>query len=114
MNGIAVTKNFVASPHIDDKDQSYQYAISLGNFENGGQLCVEGTTCDEKGNKSQYINVVDTHNKIARADGRCIHWVRKYEKGDRYSLIFYDTTDQNKIKHNEAGVDANFAIKKEN
>ena len=41
-SGIAVTKNFVASPHIDDKDKSYQYAISLGNFENGGQLCVEG------------------------------------------------------------------------
>ena len=111
-SGIAVTKNFVASPHIDDKDKSFQYAISLGNFENGGQLCVEGTRYNEKGIKSTYVNVVDTHNRIARADGRCVHWVRKYEKGDRYSLIFYDTTDQHKVKLNEAGVDSNFAIKK--
>jgi hypothetical protein len=29
-SGIAVTKNFVASPHIDDRDRSFQYAVSLG------------------------------------------------------------------------------------
>lgn len=34
-SGIAVTKNFVSSPHIDDRDQSYQYALSLGDFEGG-------------------------------------------------------------------------------
>ena len=39
-SGVAVTQNFVASPHIDDRDRSHQYAVSLGDFE-GGQLCID-------------------------------------------------------------------------
>lgn len=42
----------------------------------------------------EYVNVVNTRNRIARVDGRKIHWVRSWEGGDRYSLIFYDTTDR--------------------
>ncbi len=76
----------IASPHIDDRDRSFQYAISLGDFQ-GGELCVEGRNHNE-------INVVDTKNRIARVDGRHIHWVRGWNGGDRYSLIFYDTTQR--------------------
>jgi hypothetical protein len=106
-SGIAVTKNFCASPHIDDRDQSYQYAISLGTFKDGGELCVEGRACDldewensliesDVLNRTyDYVNVVSTHNRIARVDGRNVHWVRTWTGGDRYSLIFYDTSDRN-------------------
>ena len=38
---IAVTKNFVGSPHIDVCDIDTQYGISLGEFS-GGALMVEG------------------------------------------------------------------------
>jgi len=92
-SGIAVTKNFVASPHIDVKDQNYQYAVSLGDFTGGGQLCVE----EWSDNDEEYVvNVVDTQNHMSRVDGRHVHWVRTWDTGDRYSLIFYDTSERNK------------------
>ena len=39
-SALAVTKNFRGSPHIDERDRSYQYALSVGEFR-GGQLCVD-------------------------------------------------------------------------
>lgn len=81
---VAVTKDFQGSPHIDSNDSTYQYALSLGSFCEGGELCVE-STCPEE------IYVVDTHNKIARVDGRFIHWVRGHGGGDRFSIIFFST-----------------------
>jgi len=84
----------IASPHIDDRDRSYQYAISLGDFE-GGELCVEGRMYDEESEKFEdFINVVKTRNRIAHVEGRHIHWVRSWDGGDCYSLIFYDTTER--------------------
>ena len=83
-SGVAVTKNFVASPHIDEQDKTFQFAVSLGEFS-GGELCIEE---DPKS-----VAIVDTRNRIACIDGRFVHWVRNYT-GDRYSLIFYDTSDR--------------------
>lgn len=83
-SGVAVTKNFVASPHIDEQDKTFQFAVSLGEFS-GGELCIEE---DPKS-----VAIIDTRNRIACIDGRFVHWVRKYT-GDRYSLIFYDTSDR--------------------
>lgn len=88
VSAIAVTKNFIGSPHIDTNDTRYQYAVSLGDFQ-GGELCVES-----KDGKS--IFVVNTRNRMARVDGRCIHWVRKHTGGDRYSLIFYCSTEEHR------------------
>eukprot|EP00934_Nitzschia_sp_Nitz4_P008285 Nitzschia sp. Nitz4//scaffold142_size57810//32794//34809//NITZ4_006497-RA/size57810-processed-gene-0.20-mRNA-1//-1//CDS//3329536394//8275//frame0 len=103
-SGIAVTKNFVASPHIDHRDQSFQYAISLGTFETGGELCVEGIDAD--GNV--FVNVVDTHNCIGRVDGRHVHYVRTWDNGDRYSLIFYDTSERKPTPLLDLGVDLSY------
>ena len=103
-SGIAVTKNFVASPHIDHRDQSFQYAVSLGGFGPGGELCVEGL--DSLG--QEVVNVVTTHNRIARVDGRHVHYVRTWEHGDRYSLIFYDTSDRHPTPTLDSGVDESF------
>jgi hypothetical protein len=99
----------VASPHIDDRDQSFQYAISLGEFTQGGQLCVEGIhNSSDVREKPDFVNVVETHNRIARVDGRHVHWVRTWEKGDRYSLIFYDTTERKRTSIMKTGLDVSF------
>lgn len=101
-SGIAVTKNFVASPHIDHRDQSFQYAVSLGDFGSGGELCVEGF---DASSGLEIVNVVTTQNRIARVDGRHVHYVRKWGKGDRYSLIFYDTSERHPTPILDLGVD---------
>jgi hypothetical protein len=81
--GVAVTKNFVGSPHRDKHDINYQYALSLGDFAAGtGELCVEESPTA--------VACIDTHNKIACMDGRYVHWVTGYT-GNRYSLIWYQT-----------------------
>lgn len=85
-SGIAVTKNFRGSPHIDTCDTSPQLATSLGDFE-GGELCVDGGAHD-----GDALYVVETRGRLAQVDGRYVHWVRTFAGGDRYSLIFYDTT----------------------
>lgn len=84
---VAVTKNFEGSPHIDARDVMYQYAVSLGSFTEGGQLCVESAADPSS------VHVITTHNRIGRIDGRFIHWVRGHSGGDRYSVIYYSTND---------------------
>ena len=106
---LAITRNFVGSPHVDREDKSYQYAVSLGTYGEGGELVVES----EDG-KTRWV--VDTRGKIARVDGRFVHWVRGYDRrvrkdvekdvgnraaeaggdegrgkkeGNRYSVIYY-------------------------
>ena len=83
-SAIAVTRNFVGSPHTDRFDVGPQLAVSLGEFE-GGELCVE-----EAGTHDT-IRVVDTRNRIAEVDGRQVHWVRSFQGSERFSLIFYNT-----------------------
>lgn len=83
---IAATKNFVGSPHVDmggtlntkrkqclnlmalnpNVDKTWQYAMSLGDFSSGGELCVEAS--------GSAVYVIDTKNKLARVDGRFPHW----------------------------------------
>jgi len=104
-SGIAVTKNFVASPHIDHRDQSFQYAVSLGDVVNGGELCVEGQKQDTTTVTTEIVNVVTTLNRIARVDGRHVHWVRTWQGGDRYSLIFYDTSNRHSTPLLPLGID---------
>ena len=87
-SGIAVTKNFRGSPHIDTCDTSPQLATSLGDFE-GGELCVDGGAHD-----GDTLYVIETRGRLAKVDGRYVHWVRSFAGGDRYSLIFYDTTSK--------------------
>eukprot|EP00531_Pseudo-nitzschia_arenysensis_P001702 CAMPEP_0116152642 /NCGR_PEP_ID=MMETSP0329-20121206/20791_1 /TAXON_ID=697910 /ORGANISM="Pseudo-nitzschia arenysensis, Strain B593" /LENGTH=524 /DNA_ID=CAMNT_0003649439 /DNA_START=35 /DNA_END=1609 /DNA_ORIENTATION=- len=79
---LAVTKNFTGSPHIDTLNIAPFYGIALGEFSNGGKLCVEcSATC---------VAEIDTKGRFAKVDGRFCHWVSDYE-GTRYSLIYYVT-----------------------
>ena len=84
---LAITRNFVGSPHVDGEDKSHQYALALGDYGEGGELCVES----EDGATRW---VVDTRDSIARVDGRCAHWVRGWRDfgtNARYSVIYYVT-----------------------
>eukprot|EP00933_Yihiella_yeosuensis_P041345 TRINITY_DN35739_c0_g1_i1.p1 TRINITY_DN35739_c0_g1~~TRINITY_DN35739_c0_g1_i1.p1 ORF type:complete len:608 (-),score=111.23 TRINITY_DN35739_c0_g1_i1:161-1984(-) len=81
---VAVTRDFQGTPHIDASDVSYQYALSLGDFEEGGELCVESDEPDK-------VYMVNTHDRIARVDGRYVHWVRGFGDKERYSIIFFAT-----------------------
>ena len=92
---IAVTKNFVGSPHIDTFDTCPQLALALGDYE-GGALCVEG----EGGG---HVDVFDTHDRIAKVDGRRVHWVRAFRGHERFSLIFYNTADAEPLADATAG-----------
>ena len=106
--GIAVTKGFVASPHIDDRDVSHQYCVSLGGFSSGGELCVDaGCAAAEVAEVAQRaVHVVETKGRMAKVDGRHVHWVRTFTGGDRYSLVFYDTsTEAQRLKPVGAPVD---------
>ena len=88
---VAVTKNFEGSPHTDDRDVTHQLALSVGDWSHGGELCVESETTDE-------VCVVTTRDCIARVDGRFIHWVRGWEGGDRYSIIYFCTNEDKATK----------------
>ncbi|KOO23201.1 hypothetical protein Ctob_002887 [Chrysochromulina tobinii] len=77
---IAVTHNFVGSPHVDVGDTCAQYCFSCGDFGRGGELCIEASPTS--------VVCVDTHDKLARIDGRFPHWVAAYE-GERFSVVFY-------------------------
>ena len=45
-------------------------------------MCVESSALD--------VHCIDTYHRLAKMDGRYIHWVNGYE-GERYSVIFYRT-----------------------
>ncbi|KAL7541666.1 hypothetical protein ACHAXR_011110 [Thalassiosira sp. AJA248-18] len=82
---VAVTHNFVGSPHIDKQNIGPFYGFSVGDFAEGtGHLMVE---CS-----ARVVAAVNTKNRMARVDGRFPHWVGPYDsKSSRYSLIFYRT-----------------------
>lgn len=89
-SAVAVTYNFVGSPHIDKQNTGPFYGLSLGDFRGvgrndngGGCVCVEADAFT--------VAHVSTHNCLSKCDGRYPHWVSPYE-GDRYSLIFYGTS----------------------
>lgn len=80
-NAVAITKNFVGSPHVDIENIGPFYGISVGNFEGGG-ICVENTPFE--------VAQVDTRRRFGYVDGRFPHWVGEYT-GERYSIIYYPT-----------------------
>jgi hypothetical protein len=81
----------------DRFDTSFQYALSVGEFRGGGELCVEE-------NDGRGVALVRTQNRLACIDGRFPHWVAGYDvgadgddrgaAGARYSVVFYVTENR--------------------
>ena len=83
---LAVTHNFIGSPHIDRQNLGPFYGLSLGDFDDGsGGIMVE---CS-----ARIVAHNNTKNRLARVDGRFPHWVAPYdnETKERFSVIFYKT-----------------------
>lgn len=91
--GLAITKNFIGSPHIDTTNIGPFYGLSLGDFKDGtGGVRVEldaMTVCE-----------VNTKNRLGKIDGRFVHFVAPYDVDEttRYSLIFYLTEGEVQVK----------------
>jgi hypothetical protein len=98
-DSLAITKNFVSSAHLDKDDKSHQYSMSFGTFTGGGELCVES-----RDGKTRWM--IDTRERLARFDGRSVHWVRGYA-GDRLSVVWYVNRDANFVPQ-RYDVDASF------
>jgi hypothetical protein len=62
--------------------------MSFGEFSGGGELCVEA-----RDGSSRWM--IDTREKMAKFDGRSVHWVRGYGGGDRYSVVWFVNRDSN-------------------
>jgi hypothetical protein len=43
------------------------------------------------------VAVVETLNCVASLDGRHVHWVRSFDGGDRFSIIWYNTESEQQI-----------------
>lgn len=68
----------------------------------------------EEGEAAGVVHVIETRGRIARMDGRHVHWVRSWGSrqqppppagGERYSLIFYDTSGRAPRPVLSSGVD---------
>lgn len=81
---IAMTKQFVGSPHVDTENVAPFYGLSLGEFE-GGRICVESTPHE--------VIEVNTRYRFGKIDGRFPHWVSPFT-GERYSIVYYQTFGQ--------------------
>ena len=71
--------------HIDTHDITFQYGITIGNFQGG---CV--ITWDSSGNNPIKHEV---RNKVIKLDGRLFHQVTPVTSGIRYSMYFYKVYD---------------------
>ena len=83
---LAVTHNFIGSPHIDRQNVGPFYGLSLGDFDDGsGGIMVECST--------RIVAHNNTKNRLAKVDGRFPHWVAPYDSQnkERFSVIFYQT-----------------------
>ena len=97
---LAITKNFVSSPHVDMRDESFQYAMAVGDYSGGGELCVES------GDGARRWRI-DTRERLAKFDGRSVHWVRGY-RGERFSVVWYVNREEHATAQ-EFDVDAEWS-----
>ena len=70
--------------HVDKKDITFQYGVTLGEYEGGNLL-----TWD----KSELVTEIDVHNQVVKLDGRLRHSVTPIISGRRYSLYYYKSYD---------------------
>ena len=71
--------------HVDSNDITFQYGVTLGDYEGGNLI-----TWDSTGENPTEINV---QNKVVKLDGRLFHQVTPVTSGVRYSLYYYKVYD---------------------
>lgn len=98
---LAITHNVQGSPHTDRHDTTFQHVVALGDFT-GGHLCVhqvdDGVDDGRDTNTIYRITRINVHNRLARLDGRHVHWVDAWQGTERYSVVFYSTSSVHATK----------------
>ncbi|CAK9044511.1 unnamed protein product [Durusdinium trenchii] len=98
---IQMNRNYAAREHVDGNNTGPSWIIAVGDWAKGGELFIE----DPKGREDHTLGCdvlgryrtgeicrgtsMDVHNRWARFNGKCVHFVRQYSGGDRYSLVFF-------------------------
>jgi len=79
----------VVKLHVDDRDISYQYSISFGDWEGAKLVCLDssggeiGTFCETR--------------RILKFDGSLYHFVRMLNfKGVRFTIVLFQLWSQSK------------------
>jgi len=75
---IQINKNIECLPHFDKNNVGKSIIIGLGDYEDGGELVIEGKEYNVK-------------NKLLMFNGKRGHWVNPW-KGDRYTLTYFTHT----------------------
>ena len=70
--------------HVDKNDITFQYGVTLGEYEGGNLLTW---------NKSGVVTEMNVHNQVVKLDGRLQHSVTPIISGRRYSLYYYKSYD---------------------
>ncbi|CAJ1379782.1 unnamed protein product [Effrenium voratum] len=105
---IQMNRNYAAREHVDGNNLGPSWIIALGDWSEGGELFVEDPwgreshmlSCDIPGQAPQRFRkgdvcrgtFLDVHRRWARFDGRRMHFVRPFQGGDRFSLVFFAAT----------------------
>ncbi len=78
---VQININFVSPPHYDSSNIGESVIVGLGDYE-GGDLMIEKE--DEK------IKTNIRHNPFKFNGSKYLHYVSQIEKGDRYTLVFFN------------------------
>ncbi|CAE7943539.1 unnamed protein product [Symbiodinium necroappetens] len=101
---IQLNRNYAARPHVDGNNLGPSWITAVGDWSFGGELFVESAFGSEKHVLEHDIppryrkgeicmgRFVNVQNCWARFDGRAMHFVRPFEGGDRFSLVFFCST----------------------
>ena len=78
------TNDDYCKAHVDNKNMSWAYGLTLGNFTGGALICNDknGTPISR-----------DMFRIVTRFEGRREHYVAPFE-GTRYSIIWYKKYDR--------------------
>ena len=70
--------------HVDAKDITFQYGVTVGEYEGGNLLTW---------NRSGELSEMNVRNEVVKLDGRLPHSVTPITSGTRYSLYYYKSYD---------------------
>ena len=83
-NSVHINKNYATPPHFDSKNCGKSVLVGMGNYK-GGETCLYNET-------SRKIEKYDSRSKPLIFNGsEVLHWVLPFSKGDRYTLVFFNS-----------------------
>lgn len=78
---VQININFVSPPHFDSSNIGESVIVGLGDYE-GGDLNID--------KEEEKIKMNVRHNPYKFNGSKYLHYVSQIEKGDRYTLVFFN------------------------